>query len=139
MWLLPSTSCKLDPSCLPDKTASTRLHWTPAAVCFHADGHRWRRMPQWPARFSRSRRGPSSPRPELLPRARLPPLPDKDQVFQHPPPNLQVCVEGNQMWRGMRRRLHADSNPSHQIPILQFKICPPLSEFTSWAVIYQHL
>jgi hypothetical protein len=28
--------------------------------------------------------------------------------------NLQVCVEGNQMWRGMTRRLHTDSNPSHQ-------------------------
>jgi hypothetical protein len=38
------------------------------------------------------------------------------------------------MWRGMRRRLHADSHDSEQIPVLQFKSCPPLSEFTREAV-----
>ena len=52
-------------------------------------------------------------------------------------PNLQVGVEGNQMQRGMKRRLYASSNPSYHIPILQFKICPPLSEFTSFWPAYQ--
>jgi hypothetical protein len=35
------------------------------------------------------------------------------------------------MWRGMKRRLHTDSPDSHHFPTLQFKICPPLSEFTT--------
>ena len=32
MRLLPSIAGKLDPSCLPDKTASALVDWTPAAV-----------------------------------------------------------------------------------------------------------
>jgi len=31
MRFLPSTAWKLDPSCLPEKTASTLVDWTPAA------------------------------------------------------------------------------------------------------------
>src|SRR2546429_7474554 len=45
--------------------------------------------------------------------------------------NVHVCVEGKQMWGGMRRWRDKDSHPSHQIPTLQFKTCPPLSEFTT--------
>ena len=48
-------------------------------------------------------------------------------------PNLQVPVKGSQMWRGMRRRRDKDSHDSDQIPTLQCKICPPLSEFTTRA------
>jgi hypothetical protein len=46
-------------------------------------------------------------------------------------PNLQVGMEGNQIWGGMKRRLYTDSHDSDQIPTLQFKICPLLSEFTT--------
>jgi hypothetical protein len=46
------------------------------------------------------------------------------------PPHVQVVVEGNQIWRGMRRWQDKDSHPWHHIPILQCKICPPLSELT---------
>jgi hypothetical protein len=46
-------------------------------------------------------------------------------------PNLQVGVEENQVWSWMKRRRDKDSHDSDQFPTLQFKICPPLSEFTS--------
>jgi hypothetical protein len=67
--------------------------------------------------------------PSLMPRARRASTMVKS--FDIVPPHVQVVVEGNQIWRGMRRRQDKDSQPSHHIPILQRKICPPLSEFTT--------
>src|SRR5512135_2617790 len=73
-----------------------------------------------------TRRGPS-PCACAFASARL----DKGQVFRHPQPHLQVCVEGNQIGSGLACRRTTDSHPSRQFPTLQFKICPPLSEFTN--------
>jgi hypothetical protein len=47
--------------------------------------------------------------------------------------NLQRLVQVYPSWSGFPRHRSLNSHDSEQIPILQCKICPPLSEFTNMA------
>ena len=41
--------------------------------------------------------------------------------------NLQLSRAASSFWGRLLRQSIPDSNPSHQIPTLQYKICPPFS------------
>ncbi len=115
MRLLPSTACKLDPFCLPDKTASTRgtTHdrRCPAERQMDTGGGECQRSP---ASVNRSRS--CTPGEVRRPaRASTHTLAFQWSSLSPPGPNLQVPVKGSQMWGGMTRRRDKDSHDSDQM------------------------